>query len=180
MSDETVNDLGLLLKLSGEPGAVEVVLRTIPIMADEWVASLEGPEALDGALEAIREARRELAVVEGLAEGRLALSWPDDGKEAVINGWVCVRDYAPPSWRWDRDALATELRAMADDDPEVTYGDLLEEVAGGWYARVGALRRLGLEPDLYREPSGEHRWKVRRKQKAERHIDPETGEVLEP
>ncbi len=141
-------------------------LTRFALDVDDWTTTLEGPDALDEALEAVRQCRRELAVVESQLEARLALSWPCPGKRAVINGWEVERDYTPPSWRWDRAAVLTELKAQADDRG-VDALALVVETAGIGYFKVTKLRALGIEPDLYREPSGEHRWKVRRLNKAE-------------
>lgn len=108
---------------------------------------------------AIGDLIRRAKLVEGLFEAEVAASI-EGTMEA--GGMVLERKWQPQTMKWDRDAATKAAWQAAFDQAGGSPDDLLDLVSSAFRfePRVGGLRALGLNADVYREVSREGRWRV--------------------
>jgi hypothetical protein len=122
-------------------------------------------------LQAARRAARACSDIARAIEGQLAEKM--EGKTEVVEGvGTLERHWSPAKTTWNHGPLATLVAAASrdervlDEKTGVIEGEaeasarVLLRNAGISYWRVGELKRLGIDPDEYREKEG-GRWTVR-------------------
>lgn len=129
-------------------GCQEAIHETVDL-AD--LAALD--DQLRRAADTIRVLRADIAV-------RCGTVMPTD--TTVAGGWEITRQWSAGTVRWDRDGAVGALLAQGDDTGRIVARDTGEQMtavdavrtAFRLEPRATALRRFGVNPDLWREQSG--------------------------
>lgn len=120
---------------------------TLPDLAD----LLDVRAALRRLAEAVKDA---VAIIDAEA----AESLPERGT-ITAGQWVAERKWSPASTKWDTAALAETVveKAMESGTDPL---DALRSCVAFSYGKVGGCKKLGIEPDHYREVSKDGSWRV--------------------